>query len=118
MDNTTREVLSFLARMIVRQENNNGIPVPDMDRLKRIGDGTAFEEEPGEIKMTDPVLELRKDNPNHIKIDDIDCYSYVTKITRELTNYFRGEPVYHIEICLEADGVLLKEPEKGGGEVT
>lgn len=81
MDKKTRETLSFLARMIVRQANNNGIPVPDMDRLKRIGDGTAFKDEQEESRQ---VLDLNGSLRRiPVLINGTVYYAYMSSITQE-----------------------------------
>lgn len=80
MDEKTREMLSFLARMILRQENNNGIPVPDMDRLKRISDGKAFEEE--ESEPNSPVLDLDRYKGFSVKVRGRRFLCYVSSVTQ------------------------------------
>lgn len=84
MDEKTRETLSFLARTILRQENNNGIPVPDMDRLKRISDGKVFEAE--ESESNSPVLDMNgRLTRVPVLINGIEYYAYVSSITQEKT---------------------------------
>ena len=85
MDKKTREIISFLARMIVRQENNNGIPVPDMDRLKRIGDGTAFKDE-----QEEQIIDFDRNTYVKVKVRGqvFDCY--LGNVNQDILNTWKG----------------------------
>ena len=98
MDKKTKETLSFLARMIVRQENNNGIPVPDMDRLKRIGDGTAFKDE-----QEEQIIDFDRNTYVKVKVRGriFDCYLGI--INQDILNTHQAlKPMYTTDLRLIA----------------
>ena len=98
MNKETRETLSFLARMIVRQANNNGIPVPDMDRLKRIGDGTAFKDE-----QEEQIIDFDKNTYVKVKVRGrmFDCY--LGTINQDILNTQQAfKPMYTTDLRLIA----------------
>jgi hypothetical protein len=103
MDEKTRGILSFLARMIVRQANNNVIPVPDMDRLKRISDGTAFKDEQDERKESGAVLDLNGSlHRIPVLINGTAYLAYVSAITQEKTGSIAGTDLFVTKIELTA----------------
>ena len=99
MDKKIREILSFLARMIVRQANNNGITVPDMDRLKRIGDGTAFKDE-----QEEQIIDFDKNTYVKVKVRGriFDCYLGTINQDGLNTWWRTDKPVYNTDLHLIA----------------
>lgn len=98
MDKKIRETLSFLARMIVRQANNNGIPVPDMDRLKRISDGTAFKDE-----QEEQIIDFDKNTYVKVKVRGrvFDCY--LGNVNQNILNTLQAsKPMYVTDLRLIA----------------
>lgn len=81
MGKKTRETLSFLAKMIIRQINNDDIHVPDIDRLRRISDGTAFKDEQEENRaVLDMNGSLRR---IPVLINGAEYYAYVSSIIQK-----------------------------------
>lgn len=85
MDKKTRDTLSFLARMIINA-NNNPISVPDADRLKRIGDGTAFKDE-----QEEQIIDFDKSNYVKVKVRGqvFDCY--LSNVNQDILNTWKGK---------------------------
>lgn len=99
MDKKIIETLSFLARMIIRQVNKDDIHVPEMDRLKRISDGTAFKDE-----QEEQVIDFDKNTYVKVKVRGrvFDCY--LSTINQDgLNTRWRGDkPVYNTDLHLIA----------------
>ena len=97
MDKKTRETMSFLARMIINA-NNNPISVPDMDRLRRISDGTAFDE-----TKEEQVIDFDKNTYVKVKLRGriFDCY--LGNLNQVMINTWQiHKPVYNTDLHLIA----------------
>lgn len=96
MSKKTRNTLSFLARIIIRLINNDCIPVPDMDRLKRISDNTPFKDEHKE-----QIIDFDKNIYVKVKGRVFDCY--LSRLNQDGINTWEThEPMYTTELRLIA----------------
>lgn len=86
MDKKTRETLSFLARMIIRSIKYTSVCTPDMDRLERISDGTAFKDE-----QEEQIIDFDKNTYVKVKVRGqvFDCY--LSNVNQDILNTWKGK---------------------------
>ena len=105
-DNAVRKAVASLARVVMRQalDTNAYLTNDEYHDLACLmkDDFSDFEEESDPAV---PVLDLAEDKPVRVRVCGVEFDCYLTGFTRNVMARVGGDPLYHVEMDLEADMV-------------